>query len=543
MADNDLFAPPSDDEIAAAKKVKSDADLYAPPTPNEVAPEKEGPFAAGISGVAHGLTLGQSDKILAGARAATGAIQGEGKLGDLYDKYLAEGQQRSENLEKENPMSYTAGNLGGAVASPINRLIPGASLEAGLATKGVGNLAKNVAQGAALGGVTASGASHAHPTESYEQFQKFLDDVTHGAEGGAVGGTLATAAGTVAGAIPQATKSAMSVMLGAPEDAVDRLIANPRAVQSSPGVVPTVDKIKSQVANLKAAVVKESELARQDLTDEGSRRFTGNEIANFFLDAAHEIEARSQGALTRSQQATVDYLEKEAQPFLQRTTRARLFDGSRVKDLIQELDRKTENAYGLQPGEFAKPDEQTLKEIRYSMDQQLKQNPQYAASMSEVSRKMRLLDDAQSLFRSDQGLANTLERVRREKAPFAEKVFNDLDTEFGTTTVEDLRNALAREAFEKGAQGPGGSHMVQLWKAVTEKNLGDMPGAIAGATVNRYGPSKAKTLIEMSQEHPERLDQLKQLLDQSRYGSGATINPVVSEYLGKKYSDKKRAQP
>lgn len=111
----------------------------------------------------------------------------EQSLSDLYNEYLKYNQQREELAHKANPGTFNAAELGGAIASPINKLatigmlgkIPeGASL--------LSKVAHGAAQGAKVGGVAGLSQS--------DDLSNLPQDVEHmgrGMMGGAaVGGVL-----------------------------------------------------------------------------------------------------------------------------------------------------------------------------------------------------------------------------------------------------------------------------------------------------------------------------------------------------------------
>lgn len=492
-------------------------------------PQKEGPAEAAISGLAHGLTFGLSDKIIASTQAALDSARGQGDYSDLYDKYLNQMQTRSKSLQTDNPKSYTAGSLGGAVVSPINKIIPGGPI-----TSGIG-----------AGAIMGAGESQAHPTESYDDLKQFGSDVSKGAAYGAAGGAIAAGAGQAASAF--APKKVLSVMLGAPEQAVERYIENPEAVQNAASLPETVDKVKNQVAALKDTVTQGSKQSREFLTPEAGSQFTGSQIAQAFQNKIGDIQKASEGALSPTDTATIKYLEQQAAPFISGENGDKIFSGNRVKNIIQGIDQQTKAGYGLNPGEFAKPDDITLMGVRKDLDSMLKENnPGYTEMMQGQAAKTGLLNDVQGTFRSDQGLANTLNRVRRDRAPFSEEIFNRLDQEFGTTTTEDIRDALAKEAFDKGSAGPGGSRNVNMYRSIisdwAEKNkipFGQAMGAVLGGTIDKYGPGMAKSGIDIYKNvtqnpYTQGLMQTGQNAIQG-LGIEPQLSPAVTQYLIDKF--------
>lgn len=482
---SDMFAAPTPEEIAQAKSQVSN-DMFAPPTAEEIAkanePEDDGKFESAVSGLAHGLTFNQSDKMIAGARALGNSIGNQKSMGDLYNQYLTEQLSRSNRLREDNTKSYIGGELAGGLGS-------GTVLPTG------GGILGNIATGAGVGALAATGQSDAHPLDSPQQASRFASDAYSGLKTGAMGGAIGSTIGAGIGMAGAAPKKAASVLLGANEDSVGRYIANPKAVMNAPSVEDTVPVVKELLGKLKQNVIDSSANARSMLGDDA--RMTGNEISDIFQKPIDAIMNRSEGTLTTGDQATVNLLKSQQAPWETQVGPSKQVSGSRVKDLIQDIDRNFTD-YSQLPGEFSGADQAALKGVRQALDTKLKEaSPDYADAMTDVARKTQLLDQAQSLFASDQGLANTLNRVRRDRAPFAEKIFDDIDKEFGTSITDDLRNSLARESFEKGAQGPGGSRNVQMYRHVLGDGIAGRAGsALLGGTIDKYGPGMAKGGID-----------------------------------------------
>ena len=132
-----------------------------------------------LRGGAQGASFGFADE-LAGAGEST-----LGSLGLVPDKTYEQARNESranfDAAQQANPLSYTAGQIGGGVASSL--LPGGAILNAG---KGVGGA---IAAGAAIGGVSALGestASLSNPTELG------YDALKGAASGALVGGAVGT---------------------------------------------------------------------------------------------------------------------------------------------------------------------------------------------------------------------------------------------------------------------------------------------------------------------------------------------------------------
>jgi hypothetical protein len=504
-----------------------------PVTP--IKPEPLDGTDAAISGVANALTFNMAPKIIAGVRAGVGKLQGEGDLGPLYQKYLAEQNDYDEGATKASPKVHMAAEFAGGLLNPVNKFLPG------------GSLMKNVATGIGVGAL-GSAAKSKHDLSSFDEAKELGKDTLRGAEYGLAGGALGTVAGAAISAAPRLVKKGASVLLGAPEDAVDRLVANPEAVNAAPEVPEQVRKVKDLLAQLKDRVTTGSADSRQLLNGEDTQH-SGKDIANFFQQKIDDIVTRSEGALSPSDAATVKYLEAQKAPFIGENAE-KVFSGNRVKNLVQDLQRKAN--YQMGPGEFSTPDDAVIKGVAKAANSSLKgKSPEYAAAMEEQARKTDLLNQLQNTFKTDQGLAGLLNRVRRDRAPFAEDLFTRMDKEFGTDTVNELRNALAREAFEKGATN--GSRNVNLYRQIfadwANKNhipFGGAIGAGTGAVVDKYGPGIARSGIDAYNavsKNPVVQDHLRGIVE-SGQGMGLTpsLTPAITDYLLDKQGLKKRGQ-
>lgn len=175
MPDQDLFAPPSDDELQAVAQ----PDIFAPPTPEEIKASQPGMIESGISGLASGLTFGHADELAGAGRAAVAKIGGAPEpISDLYTKYRDEQRAHQDASRSANPLTYYGtGALGTAVTgTAIPMLNPGAAATfRGAAASG--------ALGGALMGEGESNAPLASPSS-------LVDTGLGAAFGGATGGAV-----------------------------------------------------------------------------------------------------------------------------------------------------------------------------------------------------------------------------------------------------------------------------------------------------------------------------------------------------------------
>lgn len=230
-SNNDLFAPPSEDELK----------MFAAPTEEELnQSEPEGPSfldrlgrslpgqaAAGLYdlgagtlegvqdlgvGLAQGATGGFIDEAAAGARALAEQYLGDdtdaklaaqGFTGDLQpnlsDKYgsaLQDNRQIMKDIAERSPVMNTAGELAGAIGTGI---ATGGAMGAGKAATAGARALKAGAAGALEGAVSGLGTSEGSLLGNEDQKNQVLKDVAlNTVAGGALGGA-GQKAGEIAG--------------------------------------------------------------------------------------------------------------------------------------------------------------------------------------------------------------------------------------------------------------------------------------------------------------------------------------------------------
>lgn len=145
-------------------------------------------------GAAQGATLGFADEIAGGVEALWNKAKGDPtEFGKLYQKHRDESRANFRAAQEANPVSYGAGELGGAVATAF---VPGLNVAKGatLAAK-VGRAA---ATGMAAGGLGGAGYSEADSATGV---------IKDAATGAAIGGTVGAAAPVAAQAIQRGARS------------------------------------------------------------------------------------------------------------------------------------------------------------------------------------------------------------------------------------------------------------------------------------------------------------------------------------------------
>jgi len=203
--------------------------------------EASNPGTAAVRQFVQGTTGNFSDEAAGGMEAAGRAIGLKGVGGPMRDISIADGgptldwevlkdayrrarDQEREALKKEakeHPKTAALANLAGAIASPINKIMPGASL------------AKS---GAVIGGVSGAGASEA------EDAQGLLIDT---ATGTVIGGVAGKAAQKIAPVIEKGARAAREKVGEKAKSAADWLSA--RALGAERGTIKSLgaDKVKA----------------------------------------------------------------------------------------------------------------------------------------------------------------------------------------------------------------------------------------------------------------------------------------------------------
>lgn len=110
---------------------------------NNLANSPVGGYGAGVT---NSVSLGAADEIFAGGEAFVDALQGEGSIGNLYDRNLADIRAKQDAIRENSPLSSIAGEVAGGFLLPS------------FGASGAGQLAKvGAGYGAAYGFNSAEG--------------------------------------------------------------------------------------------------------------------------------------------------------------------------------------------------------------------------------------------------------------------------------------------------------------------------------------------------------------------------------------------------
>jgi hypothetical protein len=475
---------------------------------------------SGISGAADMLTFGHSDEIAAAGRAALAAPFAEEKFGNLYDQYLNEQRLHKQQAEEDNPKSYLAGQIGGGVAPALM----GGPLALG--PKVGASFGSNLLRAGGAGALMGAGQSNARPTDSMDKAEEFAGDALSGGLWNAGTYGVLSGAGAIARGVYNRVKptSVGAVMLGMPKEAAEMYVKNPEAVNSAVSRPELTQKLMGSIDDLRDQVLSGSKGARDTLTAEG-KTITGQQISDLAKKRIQTIVNRSEGVLDDEAGANVKWLQSVADQFSgTEEVAAKPFSTNRVKDLVQSLRNRVN--YDMGSGKIVSVGEAVRGGMARDVDQVLKStSPEYVKQMVGVAKDTDLLERTSNLAGSPQAMENLLGRIQRQRAFFPAQTVGELDTRMGTSYLNDLKLSAAKEALSKGAAGPGGSRMVNLYGSIGEdaSKLTKIPflksiGAMVGATMDKYGPKIGKDILDTTARSRAVLQNSAAIQQLGKYG-------------------------
>jgi len=544
-----------EEELPKGSKVRFEVE--APPK----GPETPMLQSAGL-GAMQGASFGLADEIEGGFKSVKDVLSDKYRIADLLDRYRANRDSSRADYEKarqDNPASYTAGEVGGGIATAF---IPG--LGWANAARGAGIAAK-LGTAAAAGAVTGFGQSTADVTKG--DIENSIEDTVGGAILGAGTQGVLSGAGKIIKSITPTNiaKKAANVFLNTPEEVTDTYIKNSEGVLKAPRNYELATAYQDTLGNLKKEVIEGSQKSRQILTEEGKTVGAGR-IADILDQKAEKLAAESEGVWDNPQKlAAYKWLKQTAEEYkrggitqgpdalsdLSPDQLQRQLSTNRVKSTLQGIDNSTDFETG--PGKFSRIDDQVKKDVRGDIDQVLKsESPAYAKQMAEqVAPDTELLREASEVAGTPGALANAFKRVERDQngsGYFPREVIGRVDERMGTNFLEQAKLSNAREAFDKSITN--GSRNVNFFSNM----LKDVPvvkhlGPIVGGTVDKYGRKMTMGVVDTA----VKLNKLSQsgamqdfraqampILELARQGNPAAIltfqmlsesNPEALKYL------------
>lgn len=500
-----------------------------------------------MRGAAQGASLGFIDEATAGVGGLYDYVQGKIgsrgsiSLSDAYKTRRDTIREADARAEAENPKAYFGGQITGALGTAM---IPGAG--ALNAAKGA-SIATVAGKGAISGAIAGAGSA-----------RNLIDVPAETLKGAAVGGALGGAisgAGKVATALIEkmAPAKVASVLLNAPEEGINRYIKNPQGVNAARPRAEIVEKdFLPRIAKLKEEVTAGSQASR-DILDAEGKSIKGGDIADIFDAKAQEIYKRSEGVFDDPQVAAAyNWLRGTAQKFRPKVNESftddlqsvlkregfsekdlagmrdeveRTLSTNRVKDTVQSLQRRTE--YQTEPGQMSRVDDRIRKDVAGKVNQLLKDTSgEYSKQMERVAADTRTLKSVADLAKTPQGFDSLLKRTQRGTAPHQLEALKAFDKRTGGGLIEELQNSATKEALSKSAMN--GSRNVNLFGAAGDaagEAIGGLPGKLIGrtvgllhgATVDKYGPKMAKTIIDSAARMEKLMSTSQGLKDLGRY--------------------------
>jgi hypothetical protein len=190
------FNPDAPFEAADSEKPAFDPNAAYEPA-EEAAPKQRpfseiSPLAAAVVTGTQGLTAGYGDEMAAGLGAAVMSPFSTKSYGELYNEQLKKQRQFLDQAAAQNPKTALVSEIGGTIASPINKFAAPA--------KGL-SLGVNMGRAALGAGIIGGGKSQHNPLSAPSEAKGFLKDIGINAIGGGGMEGLFGAVGHTAGAL------------------------------------------------------------------------------------------------------------------------------------------------------------------------------------------------------------------------------------------------------------------------------------------------------------------------------------------------------
>lgn len=281
---------------------------------------------SGLRGLAQGASMGFIDEATGGLEALWEKAKGDPTtFGELYKTKRDESRANYEQAQKDNPLTYGAGQIGGAIGTAF---VPGL---------GGANIAKLGALGAAQG----LGASEADLTEG---------DVTGAARDVAIGGALGAGAGVAGNLISKGLSKAAPAVRNVFSKGANKLdeVAEALAVKATGATGNQASKFAPNAGRelLDQKLVKFGDTAYDIAERVGQRHQTAGKVIGESLE---ELENRGVKAsvddVVRSLESQVDELSKT--PGNEKIVK-------QLKDQIDNLYNRGESNIGIKTAEEAK---------------------------------------------------------------------------------------------------------------------------------------------------------------------------------------------
>ena len=531
---------PSQSEMLIQSLSDEDIDNLKKSPAVQASTEKTGsPLEAGGRGLLRGATVGLDRPALAAIQTA-GYKMNESPLSekrglmDLFNDYLAQEKSQEEQLKKEHPFAYGAGDVASYVTPGASaRLFKTAGRSA--AKKLATPIAKSVAQGAAgVGAVEASKkamdvtASGKTPTAS-----ELLSEMASVVPGATVAGALGPASTLVGKGIEGVAKKVVPELTGVPYDLLKKYATNPEVRK----LIKQNFGKESEKATEVAASVENPPIPEYA---EAIDLLTQAQKAGVRIDPTRIMEklkgALETGPESPSQEAGVAELQKwhdkyvpakiqkesvlvqvkpggglqaegakipfgissnlaqkvkEGTDFSFSTSGITPLAANRLKQLLQE-----KIPYGERGAEFI---DQKLKDLAATLreDIEAKMGPEYIANMRTTSEKMNALSGVRDILgKKTDHWESRAEQILRAAYKNSEKMkaLKEYDSQFETNFADEaMAMGMAREMGK--SSGPVPAPTIFATHPTARSALGS--GLSGGAGLATYLLSKDPTLASI----------------------------------------------
>lgn len=498
---------------------------------------------SGLRGVAQGVSFGLSDEI-------TGALE-SAFTDKTYEQARDESRAAYKEAQEANPLTYGAGEIGGAVGTAF---VPG--LGALNAAKGA-KLATVVGKSALQGGLAGLGLSEA------DDLSGMAKDTALGLGLGATGGLLAEkvlmpAAGVVGSGIKKGAQYIDEklpqhfgkIVAGVPEEATERYLKNPKAVNEALSRDELAEVLLDEVPNPKINPF-------QKIKDDGSIFVKGR------LDPQSSMRARqmragreTEGALQQLKQIVSEsdakaWQQLSTNPDIKKTdvlddiyaiakeeilnpkgTLSRTDGAGASAERMRAVEKQLDEINKAYPEMVSEHDlkamvkdmqdlayqyagspkytnaAEGIRGLESKLRRYLEAIPEYDQAMHPVREGTDTLKDLERNFVNAQDsndpskLFQKMNRWRStpESSPIKSSI-REMDRMTGMGLGEEIENTLAKEAFEKshtnGSRNTvGGSVIGGVAGTITGGPFGGLLGGAAGSVVGQTADKYAGVVFK-----------------------------------------------
>lgn len=435
---------------------------------------------SGVRGLSQGISMGFSDEI-------TGAL--ESLLSDKsYEQARDESRKAYDDAQAANPMTYGAGQIGGAVATAF---VPG-----------LGEV--NLAKAAALGGVQALGDSKANNAADLTKDTALgvgIGGATYGVMDKVVGPGLKylknKAGEYVPEAIDQVTKKVGKGFFGVDEKATENYLKHSADVNKAYSMGELADAVLDKADD--SSVLNELRAKTSQLSTDawGTLNNKAGIAKDDILSAITSYIDNPKAGLTIDG-ITIGNAQEQAIKRLQGLQKqiASLpgdqINESNLKHIIQNLDDNI-NWGNPEMG----PTNDAIKSVRGFIDQSLKgQNPAYENAMQKVEGITKAQQEIKSVFQNrlnpenyDKFTKQVKNLVNKDDMSAANQAVGKIKEHTGYDLKKDIVDSWTKSQFEKGDINGARN---TLFGTVVGSAAGSLAGPVGGFVGGAIGATAGK---------------------------------------------------